>query len=146
MKKYLILLIIGVMAAGIVMATPQGVEVEIGDDITMIIKPTVINFSSVIPGTADNPAVNGPISFNATGSNVNITVVVTNVTGVPFDKGLELDNVSPMGRTFQMHCVIVNDICTYSIVNTDPTLNVPKGSPAGMKTGTITYLITGVPP
>lgn len=145
MKKLLLFLVFGVMIAGIVMATPQKLIVNIGDDIVIAITPDMINFSSVMPGTDDNPAINGPIKFNATGSNTNVTIEVTNVTGVPFEDGLELDGANPIGRTFHLDCVTVDYICTYSIVSTVPTLNVPKGLFKGMKEGNITYTITGDP-
>ena len=148
MKKSLIFLVMVSLTfgmIGVVSATDQGIDVNVGQDIHVVINPVTVQFSGVIPGTNNNPASNGPISFDATGSNVDVTIQVTTVTNPPFDTGLKLDNVSPTTRIFNLPCVLVSSICTYAPVTTVPTLDVPIGSPAGIKSGTITYTITGPP-
>jgi len=149
MKKSLIFLVMVNLIFGIidvVSATDQGIDVTIGQDIHVVIDPVTVQFgTNILPGTNNNPALNGPISFDATGSNVGVTIQVTAVTSPPFDTGLKLDNVLPTTKIFNLPCVLVSNICTYAPVTTVPTLDVPIGSPAGTKSGTITYTITGPP-
>ena len=114
-------------------------------NINVVITPGTLDFGTVTPGDTDIGATNGPINVDATGSNVGVTIQVTAVTSPPFDTGLKLDNVLPTTKIFNLPCVLVSNICTYAPVTTVPTLDVPIGSPAGTKSGTITYTITGPP-
>jgi hypothetical protein len=143
MIKPLIFLAVFVMlfSAGGVLAVDQPINGTISSDIVCAIGPATVIFGPITPGTNGNAATNGPITFNATGSNVDVAVTVTSVTGSPFSTGLRLDGADPISRVFNLDCVVVSNICTYSIATTTPTLNVPKGSPAGLQTGIITYTV-----
>ena len=124
----------------------QSVNVTIGEDIIVLITPNPLEFGPLVSGTNNNTATNGPISFDATGSNVNVTITVASVTGAPFNAGLKFGGLNPVGQIFNQNCVLVSSVCTYTPVTTVPTLSIPTGSPAGTKTGTITYTITGPTP
>jgi hypothetical protein len=149
MNKILTTLVIAsvlVMSSGFVLAADQGINVTIGQNITLLITPTEVDFGTVAPGTTDNAATNGPIGFDGSGSNSNMTIEVTNVTGFPFDTGLKLDGATPIGQIFNQNCLIVSNLCTYTPATTVPTLDVLIGTPQGVNNGVITYLITGSPP
>ena len=124
----------------------QLVDVEIVALTLVSISPMNLNFGSRIPGTSDNPAVNGPIEFDASGSNTNFDVEVTDVTGFPFETGLEFDGDEPVGKSWEFNCVEVSDICTYATQSTVPTLSIPAGAVIGEHTGTVTYTVTASPP
>ena len=151
MKKLLIFavmfgIIIG--AINLVAAVDQGLQVTIGEDIDLLITPSTVDFGTVVPGSTDNAATNGPITFDASGSNVDVHVEVSAVTGFPFaSTTLLLDGDStPVGLFWDLDCTIVNDICTYTTASTTPTLDIPLSSTPGLKTGSITYTVTGSPP
>lgn len=148
MKKLLVSLALLSVLIGIVgvLAANQGLEVTIGEDINLVISPTTVNFSSVTPGTNDNPATNGPITFDATDSNVDVTIEVASVTGFPFETGLMLDTAAPVGQSWTLPCVLSGDVCTYTTASTVPTLNVPIAAPQSTNTGTITYTVSGPTP
>ncbi len=125
----------------------QEVEVEIVQLTLASITPVSLNFGSLSPGTNDNPAVNGPIMFDATGSNTNVRVEVSAVTGFPFETGLKLDgDDTPFGKFWNLDCVENNNVCTFTPATTVPTLSIPAGAISGLKTGMITYTITGPTP
>ncbi len=138
-----VFLMIGVSS---VIAVDQGINASVSENIILHILPKNVSFGTVLPGTFNNNATTGNITFNATGSNSNITVDVSTVTGIPFEDGLKLDGMVPTSSDFMMGCTIVGGVCTYSIKTLIPTLDVPIGTPAGIRTGTITYLIIGIPP
>jgi len=98
MKK-LILFVALVMTLNVfsIMAVDQPIEVDVTPDIHMVITPGTLDFDSVAPDSVDNPALNGPIEFNPAGSNVDVTVEVTGVTGFPFETGLMLDASPALG-------------------------------------------------
>ena len=129
---------------GFVLADNQGQDINasIGENITLFINPTTVEFGPVAPGTT---GTSNNITFNATGSNVNITIDVTSVTGEPFASGLMFDGALATSYFKSMDCVISGAICTYGILTIVPTLVVPVGSPAGTKTGVITYTISVAP-
>ncbi len=129
-----------------VFAADQDITVTIGEDINVVISPGTVEFDTVAPGTNDNPATNGPIEFDATGSNVDVNIEVTDVMGFPFEDGLMLDGVPALGSSWDLICTIVDSLCTYTTESTVPTLNVPTGAAQGINPGTITYTITGSPP
>src|SRR3989338_8940398 len=137
-----IFLMIGVSG---VIAVDQGINASINTNTVLVIKPTTVEFGVVSPGTFNNPATTGNITFNATGSNMNITVEGTNVAGIPFEAGLKLNSISPVGVMVKLPCISL-PICTYDIKKLTPTLDVPIGTPAGVRSGTITYLVTSIPP
>ncbi|MBS3088422.1 hypothetical protein J4402_01435 [Candidatus Pacearchaeota archaeon] len=117
---------------------------EINENVEVQISPAVLNFGSLLPGTSGNPAINGPITINPTGSNVDVQVTVTNVAGFPFETGLKLDGNNPIGKIWNMDCVGTN-ICAYTSATTIPTLNIPAGASVGAKSGVITYFVAAQP-
>jgi len=130
--------VVGVMADDV----DQGINVTIGTTIQVIILPTTINFGSVLPNTNNNPATEN-VSFNAAGSNINVSVAVTSVTGEPFISGLKFDNVLVQGHApYVLPCVLSGELCTYVLKTVGTTLNIPATFQKGTKTGTITYTIT----
>ena len=150
MKKLLVFAVmfgIFISMMGFAFAAEQGVEVEVGEDIHLLITPETVDFGTVVPGP-NKPAENGPITFDAAGSNVDVTVAVTAVTGFPFaGSTLLLDGDStPVGLSWLLDCVLVSNVCTYAVAETVPTLDVPLGASQGTYLGTITYTVTGSPP
>src|SRR3989344_6653763 len=139
MKRILILLLtFGVFlgVSGFVLgAIDQGVNATVNENISILITPSVVEFGAIIPGSSNVCANNGPISFDATGSNTNVTINVTSVTSIPFGNGLKFDGTNPVGQVFNQNCDVVSEVCTYTPVNTTPTLNVPVGTPIGPKIG-----------
>src|SRR3989338_7115671 len=86
MKKLLVFAVmfgIFISMMGFAFAAEQGVEVEVGEDIHLLITPETVDFGTVVPGP-NKPAENGPITFDADGSNVDVTVTVSDVDGFPF--------------------------------------------------------------
>ena len=139
----------GILIASIsfALAVEQDLEVTVGQNITLVISPGTVEFGIVAPGTTDNDADSGDITFDASGSNVDVTVAVTDVSGFPFESStLFLDGDTPVGQSWFLECTIVNDICQYTTANTTPTLDVPVGAAQGNYVGILTYLITGSPP
>ena len=146
MKKLLILAVFGIVIASLsfIAAADQGLEVTVGEDITLLITPSIVDFGTVVPGLG-KPAVNGPITFDATGSNVDVHVEVSAVTGFPFaGSTLLLDGDStPVGKFWDLVCLTPLTVCTYAPAFTTPTLDVPIGTSKGSYEGTITYTVTG---
>jgi hypothetical protein len=148
-KTFVLTTLIGVFVLNVlsvsVLAVDQGINATISEDITVIITPETITFGTVAPGSIDNVATNGPIEFDATGSNDDVHIEVTAVSGFPFDDGLMLDATPALGQFWDLLCTPISDVCTFSVESTIPTLDVPAGAPAGNAAGTITYTITGPP-
>ncbi len=147
-KNFSVLLMMSLLVLGIsfVFAADQTVQVTIGGDVVVAISPNPLDFGNVLPNSVDNAATNGPIMFDATGSNVDVTVQVSSVSGFPFADGLMFDGEEPVGKNWLLECTIQNNICTYDSASTVPTLNVPAGSAQGQNQGTITYTVTGPQP
>src|SRR3989344_2031935 len=124
----------------------QQVDVEIVELTLISISPLSLDFGSRAPGTSDNAALNGPILFDASGSNTNFDVEVTDVTGFPFETGLEFDGDEPVGKLWEFTCVEDDNVCTYPVQSTVPTLSIPAGAVIGEHTGTVTYTVTASPP
>lgn len=122
----------------------QNIQVEINEGVTLAITPLTLNFGNVEAGSVDNLGTN--IVFNATGSNVDVNVEVINVTGFPFETGLKLNGNIPIGESANLPCAVINNVCTYTNVEWTTSLTVPIGTPAGLKSGTIVYLISGPSP
>jgi len=122
----------------------QSINVEVITTITVMINPNILDFGSLVAGTIDNPAVNGPVSFDASGSNVDVQVEITDITAGLFEDGLKFDGALALGQIFVLNC-LAGEVCTYDLETTDPTLDIPAGTPAGAKTGVITYTLTGAP-
>lgn len=125
-----------------VFAVDQGAQVDVDNVVSVAIAPATITFGLVVPG-ATASATNGPITLNAAGSNVDVSVVVS-VLGEPFAGGLMFNAADADSFTATLVCVSSGGgACTYDILSITPTLVVPVGSPAGTKTGMITYTFTG---
>jgi hypothetical protein len=127
---------------GIIPGNQQDLNVTIagggGGLVVFQVLPRSLEFGIVQPGSINNSALNGPIIFNTTGSNTNVTVEITEVFGSPFDIGLKIDDHSAIGSLWT--------ILTSSPIKTAvPTLNVPAQTTPGNKKGTIVYTITGLP-
>src|SRR3989344_291231 len=150
MKKLLVFAVMfGILISTVsfILAVDQGLEVDVGEDIHLVITPTTVDFGTVVPGLGKT-AVNGPITFDAAGSNVDVTVAVTAVTGFPFaGSTLLLDGDStPVGLSWLLDCVLASNVCTYSVASTVPTLDIPVGASQGTHVGAITYTVTGAAP
>ncbi len=132
-----------VMINGNIVASFEGqdVEVEIDSSINVVVNPPTLNFGTIVAGTIDNPALNGPVSFDASGSNVNVRVEVTDITEGIFENGLKFDEDLALGQTFDLTCDDGSGVCAYELITTIPTLDIPTGTPRGTKTGTITYTL-----
>ena len=146
-KKLLVFLVIfSVMLGmiGVAIGVPQGIEVTISPDIHVVIAPTTVNFGAVIPGDGNNAVED--VSFNATGSNVDVNVEVTIVTGDPFKDGLNFGGTLAEGQDIVLPCVHSGELCTYVLETVETTLDIPIAFQKGLKSGTITYTITEVTP
>jgi len=124
--------------------TAQDVQVEVDADISVSISPSTLDFGNLRQGTIDNPGPN--IKFSAQGSNVNVTVTVTNVTGFPYETGLNFNTMNPIGQIATMNCMPSGNTCTYTDVEWTTSLTVPPGTMAGNYAGTVTYQIAGPTP
>jgi hypothetical protein len=158
MKRLLVLLMMfGIMAGmlGIVGADPsQGIGFEVNPQTTVTINPPTLEFGLIVPGAAATTATNGPISFNAAGSNTDISIEFTSVDKTIFNS-IELETspgvwvyISTV-PTITMPCNKgIDDVCNYSPnpKTVAARLAVPIGTSAGTKTGSITYTITGTTP
>jgi len=151
MKKLLVFAVMfGILISTVsfILAVDQGLEVDVGEDIHLLITPETVDFGTVVPGP-NKPATNGPITFDATGSNVDVTVTVSDVDGFPFEGStLLLDGDStPIGKSWTLECTEnVEEVCEYDLASTVPTLDVPLGTSQGTHLGTITYTVTGPSP
>jgi len=122
----------------------QNIQVEINDDIELTISPLTLNFGELFPGNTD---VEGPgITFDATGSNVDVNVQVANVIGFPFETELKLNGAIPLTQSAILPCVVSDNICTYVPVGWTTSLSIPVGTPSGLLAGAIEYTITGPTP
>lgn len=124
----------------------QELNVTIGETITFRILPTTLQFGLLLPGSMNNPALNGPIILDANGSNTNVHVAVSEVRGFPFDQGLRLDGEVSVGKNWVLNCVQSGDYCSYIPIEIVPTLNIPPGAVAGTANGEIRYTVSGTPP
>lgn len=121
---------------GMPLPNEQGLNATIKGIIKLEILPRWLEFSLLNQGSTNNPALNGPIIFNATGSTTDFNIEVTEVTGSPFDVGLKLDSEPATGKLWTI-------LYSSPIQTTEPTLDVPEGTTVGQNTGTIVYTITG---
>lgn len=116
---------------------------KINQVINVAVTPANLDFGSVLPGTT----VTGPlIVFNATNSNADLIVVYTSVSGSPFNGNLKLNDLDAGLFNVSMGCISTGESCTYNTVQATPKLTIPAGYVAGVKTGVITYTITGTDP
>ena len=146
MKKLLVFLVMfGVLMLGVggVLAENQGITVTVGQDIVVVINPTTVTFAPVLPGTTNDALED--VSFDATGSNVDVNVAVTTVSVEPFHSGLKFDTVLPEGQSYVLPCVPSGELCTYVLKTLDTTLDIPSTFQKGTYNGVITYTITGPP-
>lgn len=124
---------------GITPPNEQDLNVTITGMVVFKILPRNLEFGFVQPGSQNNPATNGPIMLDATGSTADAMIAVTNVFGFPFEEGLKFDGQLAFGQSWTIH---QND----PILEITPTLDIPEDAPAGNNRGTITYTISGLPP
>jgi len=124
---------------GVIPSNEQDLIVIIGGRIVFNVFPRRLDFGYIQPNTINNPALNGPITFNVNGSTDDVNVEITEVVGSPFDIGLKIDGLIALGSSW---------IVPYTdpIKTVIPTLDVPSGVEEGEKKGTIVYTITGLPP
>ncbi len=123
----------------------QNARAVISSFTSVSITPATIDFGIVVPGSDDNPASENVV-LDADGSNSDVNVAVTDVSGVPFDTGLMFDGALASGQDYTIDCIDSGDICTYDLRVIVPTLDVPLGIEQGEKTGVVTYTITGSTP
>ena len=148
MKKLFLLMTTVMMLSAIgVFADDQPVIVDVGENIHVAILPNPLDFGSILPGTS-NAQSTQDITFNAAGSNVNVHIAISDVTGVPFSDGLKIGGSSPVGQFWDLLCISdpTTEICTYDLVTADPTLDIPLGTSQGSKAGAIVYTVTGPAP
>ena len=122
---------------GLLPSNQQELNVTIASAITFQVLPRNLEFGLVQPGSQNNPALNGPIVFNITGSTTNVNVEITEVTGFPFEQGLKIDNEPALGKFWTI-------LYSSPIKTAIPTLDIPKNAPAGNNKGTIVYTVTGI--
>lgn len=122
----------------------QEVRANINQTIFVTILPSSINFGDLHTGVVDSPGPN--ITFDATGSNVNVLVAISSVEGILFNTGLKLNGLPFVPQLRALPCVVVDGICTYEIKSTTTSLSIPVGTPAGQHLGAIVYSISGPPP
>ncbi|MFH1289946.1 MAG: lamin tail domain-containing protein [Nanoarchaeota archaeon] len=124
----------------------QDLNATIREIIVLDISPRGLDFGIVDPGSQGNPALNGPIEFDATGSNVNVSVEVTEVVGYPFVGGLKIDGMEAVGSSWELICILSGFSCTYNVVEAEPTLDVPIGAVGSYSEGIIIYTVSGPTP
>lgn len=123
----------------VLMPNEQGLDVTIAGKIMLKILPRYLDFGIAQPGSFNNSALNGPITFNATGSTTDVKIQIVNVTGYPFSQGLRIDNQNPLGKFWSL-------IVSSPVQSAIPTLDVPSDAVPGSNEGTIVYMITGQTP
>jgi len=152
MKKLILLLVLATALSVVgAFGSDLPTTIIVNEDITVDVGPATLDFGTVSPGTADNPSTS-PIQFDATGSNVDVTVTVNSVTGgdsalfTNIEVETSADNwVNIVGALTTMLCDNSGGTCAYTPVSWDARLDVPPGWPAGTSTGTIVYTISGPP-
>ena len=148
MKNNLVsLIILGVLVLGMigfVAADTQPVQVTIGEQIVIAISPTLLDFGTLSPGNTN--IAGSDIVFDATGSNVDVTVTVSDVTEFPFATGLMINGLAPIGQSTTLPCTLdVNNLCTYTQQNWKDSISIPIASPKGVFNGAIVYTVSGPP-
>mgnify|MGYP007051597841 CR=1 FL=1 len=124
---------------GILPPNQQDMNVTITGIIVFEISPRKLDFGFVQPGSQNNPALNGPIKFNITGSTADAQIEITKILGFPFNVGLKIDGHPAQGKIWRI---------SYSnpIQEAIPTLDIPEEALPGNHLGTIFYTVTGLPP
>jgi hypothetical protein len=123
----------------------QSLNVTIAGKIVFKVTPRQLEFGLVQPGSQNNPALNGPITFNVTGSTADVNAEITEVAGFPFEQGLEIDGNPALGFSWFFHCVLTQSGCQFGTQTATPTLNIPADAPAGKNQGAIVYTVFGNP-
>jgi hypothetical protein len=122
----------------IILPNEQNMEVTIAGGIVFQVFPRNLEFGLVQPDSEDNPALNGPIILNITGSTEDAQVEITDIVGSPFNQGLKLDDEPALYKIWTI-------FQSSPIVTAIPTLDVPQQTLPGNKKGTIVYTVTGLP-
>lgn len=131
---------------GIIPENEQGLNATISGLIKLKILPRWLEFGTLQPASTNNPALNGPITFNATGSGTNVSVEITEILGSPFAEGLKIDGHNATGSNWLMACKSTKSACTFDIKSAVPTLDVPEDAAPGPVQGSIVYTISGPTP
>ena len=131
---------------GVTPPNEQELNVTIAGKIVFQVTPRNLEFGLVQPNSFNNPALNGPIIFNLTGSTADANVEITQVIGFPFENGLRIDGEQALGRLWEFICQPVSGGCDFDLQTAFPTLDVPLDAPAGNNRGTIVYTIFGNSP
>lgn len=119
-------------------------EVDVIEDIRLSITPLTLDFGMMRGGEAN---AGDDIVFDATGSNVDVSVEVASVEGFPFADGLSLNgDDTPLGLTAFLECSPVDYICEYTPISWTTLLSIPVGTSSNMYSGTITYFVSGPAP
>lgn len=124
----------------IISPSEQNIIAIIGGKIIFNVFPRRLDFGLIYPNTQDNPALNGPITFDVGGSEADVQVEITEVLGEPFHAGLKIDN-SPWEDLGPWIIPFTSPIQTANV-----TLDVDEDTPPGQAQGTIVYTVTGLPP
>jgi len=104
---------------GVTPQNQQDLNVTITGTVAFQVLPRNLEFGFVQPGSQNNPATNGPIIFNITGSTADAQVEITEVFGFPFNQGLKIDGQPATGSFW-----IIN--YTSPIQIAFPTLDIPE--------------------
>ena len=123
---------------GVLPPNEQELNVTIAGRIVFHVTPRGLEFGVVQPGSFNNPALNGPIVFNVTGSGADVNVEITQIIGFPFEEGLRIDGNLALGSFWAIPA-------SSPIRTAVPTLDVPLDAPPGNNQGTIVYTISGTP-
>ena len=123
---------------GVTPPNEQDLNFTIAGKIVFQIIPRNLEFGLVQPGSFNNPALNGPIVFNLTGSTADANVEITQVIGFPFENGLKIEEEQAFGKIWTI-------LQSSPIQEAVPTLDIPIDAPAGNNKGTIVYTVSGVP-
>jgi len=161
MRKILLLIVMVTMFSVGVLYTSNSVEAltvvggntsingSVEEQISLEILPNLLDFGQITPGIAK---AGNNITFNATGSNENITII-TSVDNSTIFKYIEFKNDSGSwnfigGFEFDMDCMLDSSppVCGYDFVNFETRITAPVGTLPGPRSGVITYTITGNSP
>ncbi len=146
-------------SASVLAVDPQVIEVGVSGTSGLAVSPGTINFGAIVPGTP--VSLPTAITFEEStlfdsNEDMRIQVITEGVTGifannidVTYSGSSEYEGYSGSLEDLNilMECISEGILpCTYETINLDATLDIPLGTPAGQKSGTITYLVTASEP
>ncbi len=123
----------------------QGLNATVSGIISFKLSPTFVNFGLVNPGSTNNPAINGPIILDVSGSTTEVNVEITQVSGFLFENGLKINGNAALASSWNFKCTIIQGTCAFTTQTLIPTLDVSSNAPAGNTQGIITYTVFGNP-